>query len=115
VIGRTHDPIWAAVPSLPLARSQLADSAEPATAATRSPKQAAIVATEQARALAAGGQLDHACDLAMTAYDIGYSYDSERVRQAVRDFRASLDPRAPQRIAAGLDERLHSAYTTQAT
>jgi hypothetical protein len=49
----------------------------------------------------------------MAAYDIGYSYDSERVRQAVRDFRASLGPRAPQRITAGLDERLHSAYTTR--
>jgi hypothetical protein len=92
-----------------------ADAFYQAEAATRSPKQAAIVATEQARAMAAGGQLDHACDLAMTAYDIGCSYDSERVRQAVRDFRASLSPRAPQRITASLDERLHSAYTTRTT
>jgi hypothetical protein len=91
-----------------------ADAFYQAEASARSPKQAAIVATEQARALAAGSQLEHACDLAMAAYDIGCSYDSERVRQAVRDFRASLGPRAPQRITAGRDERLHSAYTTRA-
>jgi hypothetical protein len=81
----------------------------------RSPKQAAIVATEQARALAAGGHLDRACALALGAYEIGCSYDSERVRQAVRDFRSGPGTRAPQRLTAGLDERLHSAYTTRTT
>jgi hypothetical protein len=59
----------------------------------RSPKQAAIVATEQARALAASGHLDQACALALGAYEIGCSYDSERVRQAVRDFRSGLGTR----------------------
>jgi hypothetical protein len=92
-----------------------ADAFYQAEASARSPKQAAIVAAEQARALAAGGQLDHACGLAMAAYDIGCGYDCERVRQAVGDFRASLGPRAPQKITAGLDERLHSAYTIRAT
>ena len=83
--------------------------------ADRSPKQAAIVATEHARALAASGQGDQACELALAAYDVGCSYDSERVRQAVRDFRFNLGPRAPQRLTADLDARLHSAYTTRAT
>jgi hypothetical protein len=84
-----------------------------AETSARSPKQAAIVTTEQARALAACGQLEHACALALAAYDIGCGYDSERVRQAVRDFRASLGSRAPHRVIAELDERLHSAYTTR--
>jgi len=83
--------------------------------ATRSPKQAAIVATEQARALAASGHLDQACAMALAAYEVGCSYDSERVRQAVRDFRSDPATRAPQRITADLDERLHSAYVTRAT
>jgi transcriptional regulator with XRE-family HTH domain len=80
---------------------------------TRSPKQAAIVATEQARALAASGHLDQACSLALAAYEVGCSYDSERVRQAVRDFRYGPGTRAPHRLTADLDERLHSAYTTR--
>src|SRR6266498_121411 len=72
-----------------------------------------LPATEQARALATSGQLEQACALALAAYDIGYGYDSERVRQAVRDFRASLGSRAPHRVTAELDERLHSAYATR--
>jgi len=84
-----------------------------AETSTRSPKQAAIVTTEQARALAASGQVEHACALALAAHDIGCAYDSERVRQAVREFRASLSSRAPNRATAELDERLHSAYTTR--
>jgi hypothetical protein len=74
-----------------------------------------MVATEHARALAADGQLDQACALALGAYEVGDSYDSERVRQAVRDFRSGLRGRAPQRVTAGLDERLYSAYTTRTT
>jgi hypothetical protein len=76
-----------------------------------SPKQAAIVAVEHARATASGGHLDQACALTLAAYDVGSQYESERVRQAVQDFRASLGSRAPQRVTAELDERLHSAYT----
>jgi hypothetical protein len=79
-----------------------------------SPKQAAIVTVEQARVTASGGHLDQACVLALAAYDVGNQYDSERVRQAVHDFRASLGQRAPQRVTADLDERLHSAYTDRA-
>jgi hypothetical protein len=51
---------------------------------------------------------------AVAAYEVGSHYDSERVRQAVHDFRASLGTRAPQRVTAELDERLHSAYTGRA-
>ena len=83
--------------------------------AARSPKQAALVAVEHARVLATGGDLDQACDLAVTAYDVGCSYESERVQQAVREFRTSLTGRNAQRITAELDDRLHSVYTTRST
>ena len=51
----------------------------------------------------------------MTAYDVGCSYESERVQQAVREFRTSLTGRNAQRITAELDDRLHSVYTTRST
>jgi transcriptional regulator with XRE-family HTH domain len=89
------------------------DAFDQADGTARSPKQAAIVAVEHARAVASGGQLDQACALAVAAYDIGCRYESERVCHAVRDFRASLGARAPQRITAELDDRLHSAYTNR--
>jgi hypothetical protein len=69
---------------------------------------------EHARSLATGGNLDQACALAVTAYDIGCNYESERVRQAVREFRASLDGRNGRHVTAELDERLHSAYSQRA-
>jgi transcriptional regulator with XRE-family HTH domain len=90
------------------------DAFDQANGTARSPKQAAIAATEHARAIASGGHLDQACALAVAAYDIGCRYESERVCHAVRDFRASLGTRAPQRITAELDDRLHSAYTNRA-
>lgn len=92
-----------------------ADAFDQASVAARSPKQAALVAVEQSRALVADRHFDQACALAVAAYDIGAAYESERVRQAVRDFRASLGTRAPGRVTAELDDRLHSAYTTRAT
>jgi hypothetical protein len=85
-----------------------------ANGSARSPKQAAIVAVEHARATASDGHLDQACSLALAAYDVGCQYDSERVRQAVHDFRGSLGARAPRRVTAELDERLHSAYDSRA-
>ena len=69
--------------------------------------------TERARAIAADGHADQACALALDAYDVGCQYDSERVRQDVRDFRASLGARIPRHVTAELDERLHSAYTSR--
>jgi hypothetical protein len=81
----------------------------------RSPKQAALVTLEQARVLAIGGHLDQACTLAVAAYDTGHAYESERVQQAVRQFRASLPGQAPRRLTAELDDRLRSAYSATAT
>jgi transcriptional regulator with XRE-family HTH domain len=95
--------------------SLAAQAFDQASTSARSPKQAAVVAVEQARALAAGGHLEQACVLAVAAYDIGGTYHSERVRLAVREFRAGLGPRPPQRITGELDARLHSTYTTGST
>ena len=83
--------------------------------AARSPKQAALVAVEHARVLAIGSHLDQACDLAVAAYDVGCSYESERVQRAVRQFRASLGGQVAPRITAELDDRLHRAYTAGST
>lgn len=90
-----------------------ADAFGQAGESARSPKQAALVAVEQARAVATGRHFEQACALAVAAYDIGAAYESERVRQAVRDFRASLGTQAPAEVTAELDDRLHSAYTTR--
>jgi transcriptional regulator with XRE-family HTH domain len=92
-----------------------ADAFGQAGESARSPKQAALVAVEQARAVATDRHFDQACALAVAAYDIGTAYESERVRQAVRDFRASLGTQAPGRITVELDDRLHGAYTTRTT
>jgi hypothetical protein len=92
-----------------------ADAFDKASEAARSPKQAALVAVEQSRAMAADRHFDQACALAVAAYDIGATYESERVRQAVRDFRTSLGTQAPGRVTAELDDRLHSAYAARAT
>ena len=83
-----------------------------ASTLSRSPKQAALVTVEQARCLAAAGQLDQACALAVTAHDLGCTYDSERVRQAIREFRVGLGSRGAH-VTAELDERLHNAYTSR--
>jgi transcriptional regulator with XRE-family HTH domain len=92
-----------------------ADAFGQAAGSARSPKQAALVAVEQARALATDRHFDQACALALAAYDIAAAYESERVRQAVRGFRASLGTQAPGRVTAELDDRLHSAYTMRTT
>jgi len=128
--GISGDPVWPwvfqfdaptvasyrAVATSRLGLAKMATAAfDMANGLARSPKQAAVVTTERARAIAADGHLDRACALALAAYDVGCQYDSERVRQAARDFRASLGPRAPRQVTADLDERLHSAYTSRAT
>jgi hypothetical protein len=92
-----------------------ADAFRQADESSRSPKQAALVAVEQARALATDGHPEQACALAVTAYNVGAAYESERVRLAVRDFRASLGTWVPGHVTAELDDQLHSAYTTRAT
>lgn len=96
-----------AVAATRLGMPRLAASAFAEAAPVRSPKQAASVTVEQARALASGGELSEACRLAVSAYDTGCRYGSERIRQAVRDFRATL-PASP--VTAELDERLYASY-----
>ncbi len=86
------------------------DAFEVADDSARSPKQAAVAAVEHARAVAADGHPDQACELALAAFEVGRNYDSERVRRAVCDFRAFLGSQVPQRYTADLDDRLHSAY-----
>lgn len=82
-------------------------SAYAEAAPVRSPKQAAVVMVEHARALAAAGELSEACRLAASAYDTGHRYGSERVRQAVRDLRVQLPT---SHATAELDERLHASH-----
>jgi hypothetical protein len=127
--GASTDPVWPwvfpfdsskvvsyrAVASSRLGQVAMAMDAFGQADAARSPKQAALVAVEHARVLATGGNLDQACDLAVAAYDVGCSYESERVQQAVRQFRASLGGQAAPRITAELDDRLHSAYSARST
>jgi transcriptional regulator with XRE-family HTH domain len=102
---------YKAVAASRLALAKIAAQAFAQAETARSPKQAALVAVEHARALATGGDLDQALALAVTAYDIGCAYQSERVCQAVRGFRASISGRAGDRLTGELDDRLHRAYT----
>jgi hypothetical protein len=81
----------------------------------RSPKQAAFVTVEHARALAAAGHMDQACDLAAAALDVGIRLESERVRLAVREFRDGPASRGARRLTAELDDRLHHAYSARST
>jgi len=128
--GSSNDPVWpwvfqfdsskiASYRAIAAARLGLtkiaADAFSQTDGSVRSPKQAALVTVEQARAVATERHFEQACAMAVAAYDIGAAYESERVRQAVRDFRASLGTQAPGRITAELDDRLHSAYTIRAT
>ncbi|GIL27448.1 hypothetical protein NUM_27020 [Actinocatenispora comari] len=82
-----------------------------ASAISRSPKQEALAAVEQASVLASIGQLDEACALGCTAFDTAARLGSERTLQAVRRFRGTLasNTAAPVRE---LDQRLTAAYTT---
>jgi transcriptional regulator with XRE-family HTH domain len=127
--GASADPVWPwvfpfdsskvasyrAIAASRLGQVTMAMDAFGQADAARSPKQAALVAVEHARVLAIGGHLDQACDLAVAAYDVGGSYESERVQQAVRQFRASLGGQVASRVTAELDDRLYSAYTTRST
>ena len=109
---------YRAVAASRLGVAEIAATAFDRAEAARSPKQAAFVAAEHARALAAGGRMDQACALAIAAYDIGCSYESERVRQAVCSFRASLNVRTrqcPVAELAELDDRLRADYAARAT
>jgi hypothetical protein len=103
---------YRAVAASRLGLTKIAITAFDQAETARSPKQAALVAIEQARVLAASRDLDHACDLAVAALDIGRNYESERVQQAVRQFRGAIAPQDGRRVAATLDDRLNGAYGT---
>jgi hypothetical protein len=63
----------------------------------------------RAGVLARAGNLDEACKVAVAAFDVARSYDSERVTRAVAEFRNTLGPQ-PGRAVAELDERLYGTY-----
>jgi transcriptional regulator with XRE-family HTH domain len=79
-----------------------------AAKAKRSEKQTAVSDVEHAKALAARSQVEHACAVAVSAFDTGVAYGSERVVRAVADFRATLGQVGS--VAAELDDRLNSVY-----
>ncbi|MBM7790139.1 helix-turn-helix domain-containing protein [Tenggerimyces flavus] len=101
-----HRAVIASRLGLPAVASAAFDRA----ASPTSPKQAALTSVEYARALAAGGDLEQACEVAATAYDTGRKFGSERVRVAVRDLRAQLGAVSIP-AAAALDDRLMTSYT----
>lgn len=80
-----------------------------ATPTAQSPKQRAMLRVEQARAFVAQDQAEHACTLAVDAFDVGHAYGSERVMRAVAAFRADLRHRGGTAVAE-LDDRLNAVY-----
>jgi hypothetical protein len=76
------------------------------------PEQTAVLAE---LTLTAAGHLDHACNLAIAALNVGIRLESERVRLSVREFRAGPASKAGRRLTAGLDDRLHDGYSTHRT
>ncbi len=75
----------------------------------QAPKPRAVMDVLRAEVLAQSGQVDEACRVAAEAFDIGQTYDSERVTRAVASFRNTLGTRAG-RATAELDERLYATY-----
>lgn len=83
-------------------------------ATSGSPKQSAALDVERARLLAASGDLEEACRIAVEAFDTGQSFGSERVRQAVREFHRGVSSAKTRKTLAELDDRLHSRYIDRA-
>lgn len=81
-----------------------------AAKASQSPKQHAVMQIEHAHVLAGRSQVDQACSVALAALETGRTYGSERVLRAVAVFRSSLGS-GVGKVAADLDEQLHSVYT----
>jgi hypothetical protein len=88
---------------------EAADALMLAREAVSAPKQRAAMEIERARLLAATGNLEKACATAIGAFDTGRSYGSNRVLQAVIDFRNSLGVQHG-RLTAELDQRFDSLY-----
>ncbi|WP_245645803.1 hypothetical protein [Pseudonocardia acaciae] len=72
------------------------------------PKPRALAQVKRARALAAIGDVERSCALALEALRVGLDYSSERVTSRVRAFRASLPVRT--RAAGALDDALAALY-----
>lgn len=89
---------------------EAAASLRVAATTKRSEKQQAVSDVERAYVLAAPPcrQVERACAVAVSAFDAGVTYGSERVLRSVADFRASLGQVGS--AAAELDDRLHSVY-----
>jgi len=73
-----------------LAEKALAAAQDPQQA----PKQRAVMALLRAETLARSDRAEEACAVATEAYDVGKSFDSERVVRAVAAFRNSLGAKA---------------------
>lgn len=82
--------------------------AEVAGTMGRSPKQNAATLVEQARAATVRGAVEQGCQLATEAHRIAQRYGSERVRVAVRDFRATIT--ADTTAVRDLDDALYDSY-----
>jgi hypothetical protein len=75
----------------------------------RAPKQAALAGAHRATALAAAGDVERACSLAVTALGTAARLGSHRGVHAVARFRARL-PQYAASHAAALDQRLDAVY-----
>jgi hypothetical protein len=105
---------YRAIAAAKLGRLQTADEwFNLAATVDHTPKQRALMDIERAGALAATGDLAHACKMAVTAYDTGKEAGSERVLHAVGQFRAALGTRAGRAVVE-LDQRLHATYEEDA-
>ena len=75
----------------------------------QAPKPRAVMEVLRAGILAQSGNIDEACKVAAEAFDVGQTFDSERVIRAVATFRNTLGTRSGRAVAE-LDERLYATY-----
>lgn len=75
----------------------------------QAPKPRAVMDVLRANVIAQSGRIDEACKLAAEAFDVGRTYDSERVTRAVTTFRRALGARSTHAVAE-LDARLYATY-----
>lgn len=93
-----------------LGRVSVAEKAlQLAYGAQQAPKPRAVMDALHAGNLARAGNVDEACRVAVEAFDVGKTYDSERVLRAIAAFRNTLGTRAG-RATKELDERLYGTY-----
>lgn len=95
----------AALGELTAARNAYAAASPSLTA----PKARAVAQVDHAHAVAAGGHIGEACELAGHALAVGRRYRSERITRRVREFRSTLP--GTTRETADLDDALADLYT----